>query len=53
MQFNPQMMGMMPNMLAMQGGIPPQMAGMMGQPMGMFNPGAFLQQQQQQQQQKK
>lgn len=41
----------MPNMLAMQGGMPPQMAGMMGQPMGMFNPAAFLQQQQQYQQQ--
>lgn len=50
MQITPQMMGMMPGGMF---GMPPQMGGMMGQPMGMFNPAALMQQQQQQQQQKK
>ncbi len=41
------MMSMMPNLMAMQGGLPAQMGGMMGQPMGIFNPAALIQQQQQ------
>lgn len=45
--MNPQMMGLMPNMFGMPGSIPAQMGGLMGQPLGLFNPNAILQQQQQ------
>ncbi len=43
MQLNPQqMMGLMPNMMGMPGGLPAQMGGVMGQPMGIFNPASLM-----------
>jgi hypothetical protein len=47
MQMTPQMMAMLPNMFGMSGGnMPAQLGGLMGQPFGMMNPAALLQQQQ-------